>query len=268
MNSIQLAQSRTRQAQHPVFVADISITRPVAITPVYAIGDVIGQGGASSAVTITNGADCVVTWGGAVPAAHGLTTGDAVTFKTTPGAIGTGLADDTTYYVVVIDATTFNLCTTKARALAGTPLIATSGATGATCTGSKIGSAILTLPGFGAPGGLTVIRQAMFFNDASALQTNLTGFRLHLYDRMPASDLVDNDAWTLTAADAGSYLGYVDIGTPVDLGPTLMVQTAELAKYLTTQSGTLYGYLAIAATNTVAFAASSVSRIKLFGVGV
>lgn len=271
MNEIQLANYKNRKADRPVFVADVSITRPVATTPVYAIGDVIGAGGASSVVTITNGVDCVVTWGGGTPAAHGLVTGDAVTFKTTPGAIGTGLADDTTYYVFIPVAnptTTFNLCATKAHALAGTPLIDTSGVTGATCTASKIGSAILTIPGFGTPGGMTIIRQAMFFNDAASLQTNLTGFRLHLYDKSPDSDLVDNYAWTLTAADAPAYLGYVDIGTPVDLGPSLMVQTAELAKYVMTQTGTLYGYLAIAASNTVAFAASSVSRVKLFGVGV
>lgn len=267
MTAIQLSQAKRTRTSKAAYAPSVSITRPVPITPAYAIGDVLGQGGASATVTITNGADCVVTWGGGSPAAHGLVTGDAVMFKTTPGAIGTGLADDTTYYVVKVDDTTFNLATTLARALSGTPLIATSGATGATCTCSKMGTAVLTFEGCGVPGDMTVIKQAMFFNDASSLQTNLTGFRLHLYDTPPPSLLVDNDAWTLPAGDLPYYLGYVDIGTPVDVGPSLVVQTAELAKYFTTPTGTLYGYLTITSSNTVAFATASVSKVKLMAVG-
>lgn len=57
--------------------------------------------------------------------AHGLATGDAVTLATT-GALPTGLTAGTTYFVVKIDADTFNLATTLANALAATK-ITTSG---------------------------------------------------------------------------------------------------------------------------------------------
>jgi len=57
--------------------------------------------------------------------AHGLATGDCVELTTT-GALYTGLAANTNYFVIWIDANTFNLATTLANALAGT-MIATSG---------------------------------------------------------------------------------------------------------------------------------------------
>lgn len=56
---------------------------------------------------------------------HGLETGDSV-YLTTTGALPTGLSANTIYYVVKIDANTFNLATTFANANAGTK-IATSG---------------------------------------------------------------------------------------------------------------------------------------------
>jgi len=57
--------------------------------------------------------------------AHGLATGDCVELTTT-GDFYTGLTANTNYFVIWIDANTFNLATTLANALAGTK-IATSG---------------------------------------------------------------------------------------------------------------------------------------------
>lgn len=70
-------------------------------------------------VTIANPA--VVT-----RAAHGLYTG-AMVYLTTTGALPTGLAQNTAYYVIRVDANTFRLATSLANAGAGTA-IATSGA--------------------------------------------------------------------------------------------------------------------------------------------
>lgn len=266
MNPSQLAKSLKSRTTKAAYSPSVTITRPGIATPAYAIGDVIGTNGGVTAatVTITSATPGLVTWG----SAHGLMTGDAVTFKTAGGTIAAGLTDDTVYYVVIPEAnptTTFNLSDTKAHALAGTNLVATSDAGTGTTTCAKLGSAVLEFAA-GQGGEMTVIKQALFFNDASSLQTNLTGFRLHLYDQSPPSALLDNEAWTLPAGDKPGYLGYVDIGTPVDVGPSLAVQTAVLDKYFTTPTGILYGYLAIAATNTVTFAAGSVSTVKLFAV--
>lgn len=64
--------------------------------------------------------------------AHGLSTGDAV-YLTTTGALPTGLVANTLYYVVRVDANSFNLATTRANAYAGTK-IATSGSQSGTHT--------------------------------------------------------------------------------------------------------------------------------------
>lgn len=59
--------------------------------------------------------------------AHGLATGDCVSLSTT-GALPTGLAVATNYYVVYVSANTFNLATTYANAIATVPTkINTSG---------------------------------------------------------------------------------------------------------------------------------------------
>jgi microcystin-dependent protein len=56
---------------------------------------------------------------------HGLQTGDQI-YLTTTGALPTGLTANTLYYVVKIDANTFNLATSRANAYAATK-ITTSG---------------------------------------------------------------------------------------------------------------------------------------------
>lgn len=70
--------------------------------------------------TVTIATPAVVTLN-----AHALQTGDAV-FLTTTGALPTGLAINTLYYAIRIDANTFNLATSRANAYAATK-IATSG---------------------------------------------------------------------------------------------------------------------------------------------
>ncbi len=64
--------------------------------------------------------------------AHGLVSGNRCQLTTT-GALPTGLTASTTYFVHVIDANTFHLCTTLANVAAGT-YIATSGSQSGTHT--------------------------------------------------------------------------------------------------------------------------------------
>lgn len=74
----------------------------------------------SAAVTITIATPGVVTM-----EAHGFLTGQRCQL-TTDGALPTGLTASATYFVSVVDANSFKLCTTLADAAAGT-FIATSG---------------------------------------------------------------------------------------------------------------------------------------------
>lgn len=83
----------------------------------------------SATVTITIAAPGVVTM-----AAHGFYTGQRVQITTT-GALPTGLAASTTYFVSVVDANSFKLCTSLVNAAAGTFI---------TTTGSQSGTHTLT----------------------------------------------------------------------------------------------------------------------------
>lgn len=61
--------------------------------------------------------------------AHGLFQGQLVTLTTT-GSLPTGLSTSTTYYVIYLTANTFQLASTAANALAGTPIVPTGAGTG------------------------------------------------------------------------------------------------------------------------------------------
>lgn len=70
----------------------------------------------SSTVTITIASPGVVTY-----ASHGLYTGQKIQITTT-GALPTGLTASTTYYVIEVDANSFQLATSLANAAAGTAI--------------------------------------------------------------------------------------------------------------------------------------------------
>jgi hypothetical protein len=78
-------------------------------------------------VTITIATPGVVTLN-----SHGFLTGESI-YLTTTGALPTGLAVDTLYFVIAVDANTFRLATSYANAIAGTA-INTSGSQSGTHT--------------------------------------------------------------------------------------------------------------------------------------
>jgi hypothetical protein len=80
--------------------------------------------------------------------------------------------------------------------------------------------------------------------DATAIPTGMTSFRLHLYNATPATVYYDNAVWDLPDNDRAKYLGYVDLGTPVDFGNTLYVQQTGLDyDFLMGATVNLFGYL-------------------------
>jgi len=83
-------------------------------------------------VTITIATPAVLT-----KTAHGLTTGDQVSFDTT-GALPTGLVAGTIYYVIFVGANTFRVATSLVNANAGTAI---------TTTGSQSGTHTLRVDG-------------------------------------------------------------------------------------------------------------------------
>jgi hypothetical protein len=85
---------------------------------------------ANATITMTIAAPGVVTW-----TAHGMSTGQSITFTTT-GALPTGLTANTQYFVTVVDANTFKLSTTRKTLAAGT-FITTSGTQSGVHTGHQ-----------------------------------------------------------------------------------------------------------------------------------
>lgn len=79
--------------------------------------------------------------------------------------------------------------------------------------------------------------------DIAAVPAGMVNMRLYLYNVTPPSALADNAAWDLPAGDRASFLGYVDLGTPVDLGSTLYVKADNLNAQITTAGTSIFGYL-------------------------
>lgn len=110
--------------------------------------------------------------------------------------------------------------------------------------GAATGStAALTFAIAPAAGGQVMITSVALETDAAAVISGEAGYRLHLYSVTPPSALGDNAAWDLPSGDRASYLGYVDLGQPVDLGSTCYVPTNSVNMQITAASGNVFGYL-------------------------
>jgi len=76
---------------------------------------------------------------------------------------------------------------------------------------------------------LYVTGSRFLINDSSVISGE-TSYNLHFYKNTPPSAYADNAAWDLPSGDRSVYLGYISLGTPVDLGSTLYVEQNILNK--------------------------------------
>jgi hypothetical protein len=97
--------------------------------------------------------------------------------------------------------------------------------------------------GSAAAAGEFMITSAALEIDDTAIITGQTSYRLYLYNVTPPSAFADSAVWDLPSGDRASFLGYVDLGTIVDMGSTLYVETNGINKQLTFASGSIFGYL-------------------------
>ncbi len=131
--------------------------------------------------------------------------------------------------------------------------------------GAATGStAALTFPTMGPTGKEVFITSAALTVNIAAVVSGMTSFRLYLYNVTPPSALGDNAPFDLPAGDREAYLGYVDLGSPVDLGSTLYVETNGIQKQVKLAESRLYGYLVTAGAWTPA--ASTVFVVTLHTV--
>lgn len=110
--------------------------------------------------------------------------------------------------------------------------------------GAATGStAALTFAIAPSAGGEIMITSVALETDSTAVISGEAGYRLYLYNITPPSALGDNAAWDLPSGDRASFLGYIDLGQPVDLGSTCYIETAGISKQITAASGNVFGYL-------------------------
>ena len=90
-----------------------------------------------------------------------------------------------------------------------------------------------------------------------------TAWRLYLYNVTPPSATADDGAWDLPSGDRASFLGYIDLGTAIDLGSTQWVENHGVNKTVKLSGTGVFGYLVNLTTLTPAAVAHIV---KLYGV--
>lgn len=131
-------------------------------------------------------------------------------------------------------------------------------------TAGDVVGGVLALTNIGPSGGVVLLNGADLRYDVAAVPAGMTSYRLHVYSITPPSALADNAVWDLPAGDRGSYRGYVDVGTPVDVGSTLFCQSDQIAKQFDLPTGQtqLFGYLITNSGFTPA-AVSETLRLKV-----
>lgn len=135
--------------------------------------------------------------------------------------------------------------------------------------GSATGStAALTFASVGPSGGGDVFLTASLYSiNIAAVPSGMTSFQLALYSVTPPSAYGDNTLWDLPSGDRASFLGFMPLGTPVDMGATLFVETFGVNKQITVPSGgSLFAYLITAGAYTPSSA--DVFKIVLKATGV
>jgi len=85
--------------------------------------------------------------------------------------------------------------------------------------GDVDGSAIITLPNMGPPGGFVQIQSIRLLIHSATPVTTMSTLRVHFYSAAPTA-IADNAAWDLPSADRSIYLDYIDMPTPTDMGST------------------------------------------------
>ena len=122
-------------------------------------------------------------------------------------------------------------------------------------TGSTAG---IEFTNIGPNAGHIMITSVELMINSTGVISGETSYTLHLYSITPPSALGDQATWDLPSGDRASYLGFVNLGTPLDVGSTLYVQTDSVNKQIKLASNSLFGYLV-----TVGTYASTSNRVHI-----
>ena len=135
--------------------------------------------------------------------------------------------------------------------------------------GDTGGSAIVSLTSAGPSGGFVLVQSVSLVFSDSTVPSGMGAFRLHLYSASPTA-IADNAAFDLLSGDRATYMGFIDLPTPLDFGSTLYTQTdypGRLIK-LGTASTTLFAELETRAAYTPVSASTVAIRVNLLEAGL
>lgn len=94
-----------------------------------------------------------------------------------------------------------------------------------------------------ANGGEIMLTSWLFEINESALVSTEGAYTLHLYNYPPPSNIADNAAFALAAADLPFWLGPISLGTPAVVGSFVTVQGDSFNRQMTALGPDLWGYL-------------------------
>lgn len=158
---------------------------------------------------------------------------------------------------------------TGSNSFVSSPTVTRPADTTAYTAGDVVGGVITftgATPGNGE--GVFVNFASLLWNLA-AVPSGMTSFRLHLYSSTPPSAIADNAAWDLQSGDRSAYLGFIDLGTPADVGASVYVQTSGpnlTMQQVFASSTSLFGYMVTAGGYTPGASDSFVPTIRSIGV--
>jgi hypothetical protein len=117
--------------------------------------------------------------------------------------------------------------------------------------------AVGTFASMGPSAGRIMITSASLLIASATAEA--TAWRLHLFNVTPPSALADDAPFVLPAGDHASYLGYVDLGTAIDLVDAQWVETHGINKQIKLAGTSLFSYLVNLTTVTPAAVAHTVT---------
>ena len=135
--------------------------------------------------------------------------------------------------------------------------------------GDTGGSAIISLTAAGPTAGFVIIQGISLVFSDSTVPSGMGAFRVHLYSASPTA-IADNAAFDLTSGERDTYMGYVDLPAPQDLGSSIYTQTdypGRLIK-LAAASTTLFAELETRGAYTPVSASTVSIRVNLLEAGL
>jgi hypothetical protein len=135
--------------------------------------------------------------------------------------------------------------------------------------GDTGGSAIISLTAAGPTAGFVIIQSISLVFSDSTVPSGMGAFRLHMYSASPNA-IADNAAFDLVSGERDTYMGYIDLPAPQDLGSTIYTQVdypGRLVK-LGAASTTLFAELETRGAYTPVSASTVAIRVNLLEAGL